>query len=176
MDFLAIFISSANFLILILAIFIPNYIKQKATNKAQKEDLEELTNIVEQNKVIYAAKIEQLRAELQLVGDGTERRRKIYERLAASLQIFIQSEQHSKEENILIAKEFYSSYAAAWLWASEEVLEALNVFLQSEADAKVKAVPMKERKQKFTNVMLAMRKDAGFKDTNVAEYQFVGFT
>lgn len=123
-----------------------------------------------------AAALERLKSDLAVVGQVTERRRGAYEEICAALRVFI-----SGHEQDLRAKErFHAAYAGAWLWLPDDGINALNRFL--ELQRRLADVPgsvrQDEVKSSYGEVVLAMRKHAGFEDTTVrgADYQFVSFT
>ena len=154
---------------------IPSYIAEKAKNLASKEDLAHLTKTVESIKAEHTSEIERLKASLLAEAQVTERRRRVYEEMCNSLRVFIDGHDGTEEGK----KKFYAAYAAAWLWASDEVLGELNRFiaLQRQFAADRGSVPQQQLKAAYASTVLAMRKDAGFPGTSVqgASYQFVQF-
>ncbi len=74
---------------------------------------------------------------------------------------------------------FHAAYAAAWLWASDSVLVALNHFiaLQVKRAANPASVDQSTMKSAYTAIVIEMRKDVGFGSTVVpgSDYQFVQF-
>lgn len=74
---------------------------------------------------------------------------------------------------------FHAAYAAAWLWASDSVLVALNHFiaLQVKRAANPASVDQSTMKNAYTAIVIEMRKDVGFGSTVVpgSDYQFVQF-
>lgn len=160
---------------LLLRGFLPSYVSEKGKNAASKEDLAHLTDLVERVKTQHGAELERLKADLLTESQVEERRRQIYEQVCAALRIFIQGHGTTAD-----AKDrFYSSYAAAWLWASDPVLSALNQFikLQVQHAGNPGSVDQQTLKSAYTEVVLAMRKDAGFSATTITttDYQFVYF-
>ena len=105
----------------------------------------------------------------------TERRRRVYEEMCAALRVFIAGHGGTAEAKV----RFHSAHAAAWLWASDGVLAALNHFieLQVQHTARPGAIDQAQMKESYTAVVLAMRKDAGFANSVVAasDYKFVQF-
>ena len=160
---------------LLLKSFLPSYMAEKGKNAASREDLAHLTDLVERVKAQHGADMERLKAELLTAGQVAERRRKVYEEMCASLRIFVQGHGVTAEAKNC----FHSTYAAAWLWASDAVLVALNKFiaLQVQRAAGPGSVDQHALTLAYTDVVLAMRKDAGFADTSIsaASYQFVYF-
>lgn len=156
--------------------FLPSYFTEKAKNLASKEDLTQLTHLVESVKAHHASDIERLKADLLDQGQVTERRRRVYEEVCVTLRVFSSGGDHSKEAN----DRFLAAYAAAWLWASDEVLVPLNKFIELQKQIFVSSgsVDQATRKTAYASIILAMRKDAGFADTTTAltDYQFVEFS
>lgn len=153
----------------------PAYAAEKAKNLASKEDLAHLTGVIEGVKAAHAADVERLKSTLTSAAQATERRRKVYEEMCSALRVFIEGHKSSAEAK----NEFHAAYAAAWLWASDEVLNELNRFiaLQRTHLANPASVPQEQLKSAYVSTVLAMRKDAGFASTAVqaASYQFVQF-
>jgi hypothetical protein len=161
---------------LLLKGFLPSYVTEKGKNKASKEDLKELTGIVEDVRTANAEALERLKSDLVAEGHVTERRRAAYEEICAGLRVFVAGHDQDTE-----AKErFHAAYAGAWLWLPDDALVALNHFLElQQRVAEVPdSVPQDEVKASYSEVVLAMRRHAGFKATAVrsADYQFVSFT
>jgi hypothetical protein len=155
--------------------FLPAYISEKAKNLASKEDLARLTDVVEGVKAKHAAEIEEVKATLADEAHITERRRKVYEEICSALRVFIDGHGASGEKEDL----FHAAYSAAWLWASDNVLGSLNhfVMLQRQRTANPEAVPEHLQKAAYVDVVLAMRRDAGFPETAILakSYEFVKF-
>ena len=180
MEQIALALSLISFVGLAVASFIysrylPSYFAEKGKNLASKEDLAQLTDLVEKVKASHVAELERVKAALFSEGQITERRRRVYEDVCAALKIFIAG--HSQTPQ---AKErFHEAYAAAWLWASDDVLDALNhlVKLLIRHGASQGFAEQNEQKEAYTTVILAMRKDVGFSGTGVQarDYQFVQF-
>jgi len=173
-------LSVANLVILVggglfLRSYLSPYLSEKGKNLASKEDLQHLTRLVEGVRAEYAGELEQLKASLSSEEQVIERRRRVYEDVCASLRIFI-----SGHDNSQAAKDaFHSAYAAAWLWASDSVLTSLNRFVgfQVQRATAPGSIEQDMLKSAYADVVLAMRKDAGFASTRVAvsDYQFVQF-
>ena len=171
----------ANIGLLIVVVFgktyFSSYINEKAKNSATKEDVELITTKVEAIKSNYQIEIERARHEYEQKSISTERKRLIYEKMSSSLRIFINGQNFNPDLEKNKKEEFFNSYSNAWLWSSDEVLNALHTFLDLEASfvESPKSVSMHDRKKAFTAIMVAMRKDCGFSETNVDGYQFYSF-
>ena len=161
--------------VLLLRVFLPSYVAEKGKNKASKEDLAHLTQLVESVKAQHSAEMERLKASLVAEGHVTERRRRVYEDMCSALRIFIAGHAGTPETK----ERFHAAHAAAWLWASDGVLKALNHFIQLQVQhtAKPGSIEQHSMKEAYTAVVLAMRKDVGFPQTDAvaADYQFVQF-
>jgi hypothetical protein len=160
---------------LLLRGYLPSYIAEKGKNTASREDLEHLTALVEGVKALHTSEIERLKAALLAESQVTERRRRVYEEMCAALRVF-----QSGHGQTLEAKErFHAAHSAAWLWASDSVLSALNQFIkvQVQHSAKPGSIDQLYMKSTYTAVILAMRRDAGFSNTNAmaSDFQFVQF-
>jgi hypothetical protein len=160
---------------LLLRQFLPSYLSEKAKNLASKEDLSQLTHLVESVKALHTSEVERLKANLLAEGQVTERRRRVYEEMCVTLRVFSTGGDHSEEAN----DRFLTAYAAAWLWASDAVLEGLNEFLELQQTlvASPGSVDQVTQKAAYSSIILAMRKDAGFAETAVKSdrYQHVQF-
>ena len=149
---------------LLFKVYLPAYVKTKAKNLATKEDIAEITNRVERVRSAFSQETSLL-----------EKRREVYERIADSLRIFIAG--HSATD--IQKEEFHSAYSACWLWAPDELIIALNDFIQMQKDiaADWSSRDQDELKKSYGGVMLKMRKDVGFAATEVNQdsYNFIKF-
>jgi len=160
---------------LLLRSYLPAYASEKGKNTASKEDLAHLTAIVEEVKSLHIAETERIKAGLLREGQVLERRRLVYEEMCGSLRVFQAGHGGSLE-----AKErFHASHAAAWLWSTDSVLNALNQFIEIQVKhtAAPGSVDQLKMKNAYSAVILAMRKDAGFPLTTLSEsdFKFVQF-
>ena len=160
---------------LLLRGYLPSYVAEKAKNSASKEDIAHLTDLVESVKSLHTSELERLKADLLVEGQITERRRRVYEDMCIALRVFISGHGGTPE----MKERFHTAYAAAWLWASDSVLVALNHFiaLQVQRVADPASVNQPNLKIAYTAIVLEMRKDVGFGDTvaSGSDYQFVQF-
>lgn len=180
MEITALVLSILNLLGLAIAVlflrgYLPSYFTEKGKNAALKEDLANLTAVVEGVKALHTSEIERLKAMLLTEGQVTERRRRVYEEMCVALRVF-----QAGHGDTLEAKErFHSAHAAAWLWASDGVLAALNQFIrvQVQHSSNLGSIDQVRMKSTYTAVVLAMRMDVGFPNTNATEsdFQFVQF-
>ncbi len=153
--------------------YFPNYLKEKSKNKATKEDIKEITSLVESVKKSNSIEIEQIKSEILNEDKLLEKRREVYEEIALSLKIFISGHAATDEHK----NEFHSACSKAWLWAPDSVLGALNIFLDAQVLLAEKTGEIDEitAKQLYANVVLAMRKDVGFSTTKEEKFRFVTF-
>lgn len=160
---------------LLLKNYIASYFREKGKNLATKEDIEEITRRVEGVKTQYSTEIERLRLALQQKGRLLDEKRRIYGRIADSLRIFIAGQTVDDKRK----DQFLASYAGAWLWASDGVLEALHRFLnlQMRNTNQAGSVGQDDMKAAYADVLLEMRKDVGFVNTKVQSesHRFVRF-
>lgn len=180
MELLGLVLSAVNLVILVacgllLRSYLPSYLSEKGKNLASKQDLRQLTQLVESVRAEYGGELEQLKANLLSEGQVVERRRRVYEDVCTSLRVFISGHDQSQTAR----DGFHSAYAAAWLWASDSVLAGLNRFveLQVQVAAAPGSVEQATLKSAYADVVLAMREDVGFPSTKVValDYQFVQF-
>lgn len=153
----------------------PAYLTEKGKNLASKEDLAHLTSIVETVKSAHAVEIERLKASLATESQVMEHRRCAYNEMCGALRLFISGHKNSDEEK----NKFHAAYAAAWLWASDDVVSSLNRFivLQRKISEDSISVSQDQLKTSYAEVVLEMRKNLGFENKNIeaASYQFFQF-
>lgn len=144
--------------------YLPAYAKAKAKNLATKEDIEAITE-----------KVEKVRAAISQETALLEKRRVVYENITDSLRVFI----HGHDASDAQKEAFHSAYAACWLWAPDDLLLKLNEFIDIQKDLAVDRNRHSQRdiKRLFGQIILEMRKDAGFSSTSLGNdaYQFVSF-
>ncbi len=155
--------------------YLNSYSTEKGKNAASKEDIAQVTKLVEVVKHDYKVEIERLKSELQSESHVIERRRRVYEEICNSMRVFVSGNEATPE-----AKErFLAAYSSSWLWASERVLTLLNLFV----DLQIKHAKNPSSNDGFVlecayrEVVSAMRQDVGFSsdNLNVGEYKFVYF-
>ena len=175
MEYFVIVSIIVNLLLLGAIIFFTSYLRVKGRNAASKEDIKKLTELVEGVKLLNASEIEKLKSSLQNEFHVIERRRKVYEEICNSMQIFIYGNDATAEAK----KRFLTAYSTAWLWSSDTVLTTLNLFI----DLQIKHAKQPSSNNRFglecayREVVSAMREDVGFSvnDANVGNYKFVYF-
>ena len=139
---------------LLLRVYLPSYVAEKGKNVASKEDLAHLTALVEGVKTLHASEIERLKATLLAEGQVTERRRRVYEEMCAALRVF----QEGHDGTPKAKERFHAAHAAAWLWASDSVLTALNHFIQIlvQHTASPNSVDQQRLKGAYSEVIIAV--------------------
>lgn len=118
----------------------------------------------------YQAKLEKKTAdELDLL----LRKRKVYTSLIKSMRVFLSS---NKPATVEEKNEFLRSYDECCLWAPDEVLEAIGVFLDISIEHSRTREPIDQvtYKKAYTDCIEIIRKDSGFEGTNL-NYRFVSF-
>tara|TARA_R110000787_G_scaffold20281_37_gene60519 strand:+ start:17685 stop:18194 length:510 start_codon:yes stop_codon:yes gene_type:complete len=169
MDIVAFVLSIANVIVLVAAgltirSYLSSYLIEKSRNLASKEDIEEITKKLEGVKSQFAQEAALL-----------EKRRAVYENIAISMRVFIAGHPADDAQK----DSFLSAYASAWLWAPDQLLTALNIFLELQKAIKNKTTSEAQRQLKgaFGEVILEMRKDVVSQQTNQRHenYTFVQF-
>ena len=147
--------------------YFPNYLKEKSKNKATKEDVEEITSLIESVKKSNSIEIEKIKSEISNEDKLLEKRREVYEEIALSLKIFMSSHPKSEQRK----EDFHAACSKAWLWAPDSVLQALNRFL----DAQTGEIDQVTVKNLYESIVVAMRKDVGFSTISEEKFRFVTF-
>lgn len=144
--------------------FFPSYFSEKGKNTATKEDIEEITK-----------KIETVKSSIINTNKNLEKKRETYEKIVISLKIFQEGNNQSQEEK----ENFLKTYPTSWLWGSDDVLNALNDFLelQIQRSRNPSSITQEVLKKSYSNIILNMRKDVGFNETEIdsKNYKFIYF-
>jgi hypothetical protein len=153
--------------------YFPNYLKEKSKNKATKEDIKEITSLVESVKKSNSIEIEQIKSEISNGDKLLDKKREVYEEIVASLRIFISGHNSTEKLN----NDFHSACSKAWLWAPDSVLGSLNTFLDAKIllAQKTGAIDESQVRELYENIIIQMRKDVGFLETNQDKFRFVTF-
>lgn len=149
---------------LILNKYLPSYFSEKGKNLATKEDIEEITS-----------KVEKVKFQLENDKTNINKKKEIYELISQSLNIFISGRSISQDEK----DKFYKAYSLAWLWASNDVLEKLNFFIEYQVkNINESTYNQDEAKKLYADIILNMRKDLDFRieDLTTDSYKFVTFS
>jgi hypothetical protein len=180
MEMIALALSGLSFVGLLVAGllvrgYLASYSSAKGSNAASKEDLAHLTETVERVKALHTTELERVKAALSAEGEFVERRRRVYEEMCAALRVFVAGHDQGPAGK----ERFHAAHAAAWLWASDHVLVALNRFieLQVRHAASPGSVGQPDMKSAYSAVVVAMRRDVGFSGTRMetSDYHFVQF-
>lgn len=129
--------------------------------------------------------LEKLKSDLQLQFSNEQERlnqkRNVYIDLINTMTIFI-GERVSEDERNEYQKNFLKAYDVAWLWASDEVLQALSRYMQFKINREHSNQNLFQdedlaEKEYFSECVLAIRKDLGFKETILTkeDYKFINF-
>ncbi|TFJ91699.1 hypothetical protein [Lentibacillus salicampi] len=146
----------------------PAYLKEKGKNLATREDIGAITEKVESIRLQTNEELELLRTDLIDESEALVRKRDVYERLSGAMRIFIQGQFPDQETGQKRQQDFLDSYAAAWLWASDDLIRSLNTFILMNMRVPAENNPHQQKlKNAYFNVLLQMRKDAGFYDTEL---------
>lgn len=108
--------------------------------------------------------IEREKAALGREHELLVRRRNVYAKLALGLRVFLSSSiRHTEDDK----RAFLAAYDEAALWASEDVVAALAVFidLSVQHTGNPASVSQDAYKAAFAHCVTAMRKDSGFPDS-----------
>lgn len=156
--------------------FLASYLAEKGKNFASKEDFENVTAKLENLKTENTKIIEHEKARLLSESQVNERKRHAYEEISSSLHVFISGRKTTEYEKDSLHK----AYDAAWLWASDEVLIALNYFIkiQIKNTSHPNSVSQINMRTAYAHIIFAMRKDIGFTNTIIKpeDYQIVSFS
>jgi hypothetical protein len=160
---------------LLLQSYLPTYFREKGKNRATKEDVEEISNKIEEIRSQYTRDQELLRSQLQERSDVLEKRRELYEDVVSSLHVFVSGPPADDQQK----RGFLEAYSTLWLWAPDSVVNNIKDLLDLHmALAKdPKAVDQETLKQAYMNCVLEMRRTAGFPYTQLdhQDYRFVCF-
>ncbi|MCO4209671.1 hypothetical protein [Aeromonas hydrophila] len=153
--------------------YLPSYMREKGKNTATKEDLQDITEIVESIKQLNAEEIEKLKSALIKEDKLLEKRKDVYEEIVESLGLFIAG----NDNKPIHQNRFQSAYSKAWLWAPDSVLGALNNFLDAQImiASNPDHIEQATVKNLYENIVIEMRKDVGFSNTEQNGFRFFTF-
>ena len=102
------------------------------------------------------------------------RKRTVYASLIKSMRVFLSSIDPATLEE---KNEFLRAYDECCLWAPDEVLESIGVFLDLSIEHSKNKTPIDQGlyKKSYIKCIEEIRKDSGFQDTQL-NYRFVSFT
>lgn len=121
----------------------------------------------------FQEKLESLKTDLHLSSmreqDKIEQKREVYISLIDTMSIFIKDRVEADKQDQYIRK-FLKDYDTVWLWGNDDVIKAISYFLKINNKKDTGDIH-----QAYANVIVEMRKDLGFKNTNVKpiDYEFV---
>lgn len=167
----------ANLIVLLLIGFglktyLPSYLKEKAKNLAKKEDIQEITDKVENIRKIHKSDIEIFKGEIQSNLEALERKREVYNDFIKSLGVFIGGRTNDDQKQI-----FLDCYAALWLWAPDKVIAVVNSFVDLQIKAASGQVSDQfTLKESYAVCVIALRNDCGVNTTlQNSDYRYVFF-
>ena len=146
--------------LLFLKHHLPSYMAKKGENLATKEDVAEITRLVEATREPFATAIEAFKHNLQEQRRVFSERQKLYiEFTQAAADVFL-SGRGAAQQSI---SRYHSAFAAIQLSAPDHVTRAINQHLAAQIAAKnpnerEKLQPL--LRQTYADLILAMRKDA----------------
>ena len=158
--------------ILFFKLYFPSYMKEKAKNLAQKEDIEEITDKIEGIKKVYTSELEELRKDINLRIDAEGKKREVYRDFIKSLGVFIGGRKNEDQKKV-----FLDCYSELWLWAPDEVIVPVNRFIDIQISlASGQHIDQGEMKKSYSECIFALRKDCNV-DTILEhnQYKYVVF-
>jgi hypothetical protein len=183
-DFIKSIITNASF----LAVFtlIVTYLFNRGLQKQKSVFDDQL----QKQKGEIDKELEKIKSDLQLEFTNEQERlnqkRTVYINLIESMTVFI-GERVPQNERVNYQKNFLNAYDVAWLWASDDVLQAISRYMQYKVEnnhfyfqniniEEAKRLQLLE-KEHFSECVLAMRKDIGFEDSILTKehYKFIIF-
>ena len=163
------------FIIDIFSGFLVSYFKKKGENLATKEDIGEITNIVEKIKTNNNLHVEKIKNMMKNRDEIISIRREVYTKMVNSLRIFISGHESDNKHKF----NFLSNYSYIWLWANDGIIKEINKFIDMQIIYKNNPgrIPQEKMKNQFTKCLIEMRRDVGFSDTQIKtdDYKFVNF-
>lgn len=161
---------------LVLSRFLPSYMAKKAENLATKEDIADITHRVEAARLEHLAALERVKVTLSDESSALLRRRETYDHMVKALRIFLAGTEATTEQK----QSFLEHYQSLWLWAPDDVIRAVNQFL--DVNRRFAATPTadldNQQKRAFAEIILAMRRNIGYAGSELhsSDYQFVRFS
>ncbi|MED0824162.1 hypothetical protein [Bacillus pacificus] len=170
MDLLITIATNASF-IAIATLFLKHFFNRNA--QKQKGQLDKGLEEVKSNLLLHHS-VEQ---------EKLNKKREVYINLIDSMAVFI-GERIPAEQEAEYKQKFLQAYDTSWLWASDEVLTALSIYMKFKAETDNRALSTVElqqlnerEKELFARCIIAIRKDIGFSETTVKveDYGFIYF-
>ncbi len=140
-------------IIISFLLFLQTCIIVKTELFATKQDIGDITEIVEEIENKYAKNLEEIKSALNEESNIRNTRRELYTDMAKSMRVFITSSVPStKNETDMFVK----NYSSVWLWANDKTILELNKFLNLQILRHTEKTITHET---YAKVMLAMRKE-----------------
>ena len=117
-----------------------------------------------------SGRLEAYKSELEILSnehrDALTRKRDVYGSVATSMRVFLAGGRQATDQK---KGDFIIAFDQAYLWASEDVVDALEDFLQLSvrSTSEPGSVSNEEFKDGYRACLIAMRRDCGFPDTNL---------
>ena len=104
--------------------------------------------------------IERERAKLKSDEEALVRKRDVYTKLAINMRVFLSSHGLKKSDR---REKFLEAYDEAYIWASQDVIETMDKFIEliQGHTAMPGSVPEQKRRDAYAACLHAMRKDSG---------------
>ncbi|SUB66871.1 hypothetical protein [Photobacterium damselae] len=154
-------------IILFFKLYFSSYMKEKAKNLAQKEDIEGITDKIEGIKKLYNSELEELRKDINLRIDAEGKKRAVYRDFIRSLDVFICGRQNEDKKKV-----FLDCYSELWLWAPDEVIVSVNRFIDIQISlAAGQHIDQIEIKESYSECIFVLRKDCNV-DTILEQNQY----
>ncbi|MEL4471553.1 hypothetical protein [Shewanella algae] len=152
--------------------YLPSYIKEKAKNLAQKEDIQEITDKVEAIRNVHKSDLELFKGSIQSSLEALERKREVYNDFIKSLGVFIGGRTDKTQKQV-----FLDCYAALWLWAPDEVIYVVNNFVDLQIQAASGQLSDQSvLKESYAACVIILRNDCGVKtELQSSDYRYVFF-
>jgi hypothetical protein len=124
----------------------------------------------------FETKIKELNSKIALNQEYIQKKRELYTNLIKSMRVFIEDTKGQIEEMRI---QFLSSYDSCMLWASDEVIIAIDDYLDTQVQfTRTKDMTLQNQlKQKYGDCIIKMRNDCGLKKSELTEaaYRFFSF-
>jgi hypothetical protein len=159
--------------------YLPKYVEKKAENLATKEDVAEITKLTEQARLPFLETLERMRGELQRQSATLTRRQELYVEFAeAATSVFLSGRAATDDDK----RRFLASYSAAFLYAPDAVLQAINAHLDLQMAHAAAPQDAKDQLQvllraSLAAMLLALRREAFHADSefDIEGFRFVSF-
>ena len=123
--------------------------------------------------------MEETKSDLKQFSEATTKRREVYVEIVKSAGVFISRDVDEEKVKEMKSK-FLIDYSTLWLWASDEVIKAINHLLELSSNKdknKPETASQEDLKKAYSTFVFEMRKDAGNHDSKlgIESYKFIKF-